>query len=296
MMTTPTIRPITNSETGLAAEIVRLIRPKQWIKNAFVFAPLIFSGNVKDGHADFRSAVAFAAFCLTASIGYVVNDLCDSERDREHPLKRLTRPIASGAVSKTQALIVIAMLALAAAGLLIAFQTGVIIPVLAAYLLLTLTYSFKLKHMPVLDLFSIALGFVLRVYAGAFAIHVHVSFWMFGTTLCLAIYLACIKRRQELILHGPSARGTLSYYSADLLNSYALVSAICAVNFYGFYLATMQPRFAPSMVFVLFGFFRYQYLAERLDEGESPTEVVWKDPYMALAVIAWGLFAVVILK
>jgi decaprenyl-phosphate phosphoribosyltransferase len=295
-MTTPTPTDLIASRTTLAADVIRLIRPKQWIKNAFVFAPLIFSGHAMDASAQRHSLVAFVAFCMASSIGYVVNDICDFEKDRRHPLKCFSRPIASGAISKSQARAIVGILAVGLIALLWMFQLTPVVTALSAYMLLTLLYSFKLKQMPIVDLFAIASGFVLRVYAGAEAIHVPVSFWMFATTFCLALYLACIKRRQELVLHGAGARGTLSYYSAPLLSSYALIATVCAVNFYGFYLATVLPRFSASLAFVLFGFFRYQYLVDNLGEGESPTEAIWKDPYMFLTVLAWGIFAVVILK
>jgi decaprenyl-phosphate phosphoribosyltransferase len=295
-MTTPTTSDLIASRTTLAGDVVRLIRPKQWIKNAFVFAPLIFSGHAMHTLPERRSLIAFIAFCMASSIGYVVNDLCDVERDRLHPLKCFSRPIASGAISKFQARLIIGVLALVLVGLVLAFELTPVVPALSAYMLLTFLYSFKLKQMPIVDLFAIASGFVLRVYAGAEAIHVPVSFWMFATTFCLALYLACIKRRQELVLHGANARGTLGYYSAPLLSAYALIATMCSVNFYGFYLATVLPRFSASLAFVLFGFFRYQYLVDNLGEGESPTEAIWKDPYMFLTVLAWGIFAVIILK
>jgi decaprenyl-phosphate phosphoribosyltransferase len=295
-MTTPTTSDLIAPRTTLASDIIRLIRPKQWIKNAFVFAPLIFSGHALDTIAERRSLLAFLAFCMASSIGYVVNDLCDVEKDRRHPLKCLSRPIAAGAITKFQARLITGILALALVGVLLTPELMPVVPALSAYMLLTFLYSFKLKQMPIVDLFAISSGFVLRVYAGAEAIHVPVSFWMFATTFCLALYLACIKRRQELVLHGASARGTLGSYSAPLLNTYALIAAICAVNFYGFYLATVLPRFSASLAFVLFGFFRYQYLVDSLGEGESPTEAIWKDPYMFLTLIAWGIFAIIILK
>jgi 4-hydroxybenzoate polyprenyltransferase len=161
--------------------------------------------------------------------------------------------------------------------------------------LLNFVYSVRLKHVPVLDLFILASGFVLRIYAGAVAIRVSLSFWMFITTLCLSLYLACGKRRQELLLSGRNSRAVLRNYSAPLLDTYLSISEISAIVFYGLFVSTTRPALAVTMPFVLFGLFRYRYLVEVRSEGENPTEALWSDAHLMLTVLFWAGMSVYVL-
>src|SRR4051812_23168953 len=176
--------------------LIRLLRPKQWVKNLFVLAPLIFSGLFTRRAEVLLAVFGTILFCVAASLVYVLNDLADRPHDALHPIKRLERPLVSGVVSVASARIMIGALA-------ICLLTGVfvsvpLVAVLVAYILLNVLYSVWLKHMPVVDIFCIAAGFVLRVYAGAVVIDVPLSSWMLITTLSIALYLAAIKRREEL--------------------------------------------------------------------------------------------------
>jgi 4-hydroxybenzoate polyprenyltransferase len=196
--------------------LFRLMRPKQWVKNIFVLAPLIFSGEFLRPESIKTSLLAFALFCVASSATYIVNDVHDIERDRRHPKKSLTRPLAAGKVSVMAALILLSVL------LLMLIFGGLVLPkavaVIAAYLALNAAYSFVLKHEPVIDIFTIAIGFVLRVLAGAVALEVPLSSWMFVTTLCLALYLASVKRKQELTQRGTEGREVLEKYSVALVD------------------------------------------------------------------------------
>ena len=209
--------------------LLQLLRPKQWIKNGFVAAPLLFSGTLFNTVALEHTLFAVWLFCLASSAVYIFNDLHDLDADRSHPEKVKTRPLASGRVSPLQAWLLLCLML----GLLIG--TGLYMPkvlgVLGSYLVLNFFYTLQLKQQPVLDLFCIALGFVLRVYSGAVALTVPVSNWMFITTLCLALYLATIKRRQEIQQHGKHSRKVLTQYSLPLLDYYAQISATCALIF-----------------------------------------------------------------
>ena len=266
--------------------ILSIVRPKQWIKNAFVLAPLIFSGKLHDPEAVFMAFLATVLFCVAASAAYVVNDIRDIERDRLHPKKSRTRPLASGAVSVRAALWLLAGLyAILAGGWFIAPQ---VVLVALAYLALNLAYSYYLKHQPVLDIFTIAIGFVLRVYAGAVALSVPLSSWMAITTLCLALYLAAIKRRQELIQSGVEGRRVLERYSVALVDRYAEMSATGALIFYSMFVMSTKPQLVGTIPLVLFGLFRYWYLVEQLDEGESPTDAVFADAPLLLTVLGWA--------
>ena len=170
--------------------LIKLMRPKQWVKNGFVLAPLVFSGEFLDLDAIGHALWAMLLFCVASSATYVINDMHDIERDRRHPKKSQSRPLAAGVVPVSAALFLLAGLYAVLLGAW--FVVPKVLGVIAAYLVLNLAYTFVLKHQPVVDIFTIAIGFVLRVYAGAVALSVPVSSWMFITTLCLALYLAAV--------------------------------------------------------------------------------------------------------
>lgn len=265
--------------------LLQLMRPKQWVKNAFVFAPLVFSRGYLDPSAVTAASLAFVLFCLASSASYIVNDIHDIEQDRQHPKKKLSRPLASGRVSHANALILLGVLLFFLA--LGAFAMPQVLAVIAAYLALNLAYTFVLKHQPVVDIFSIAIGFVLRVYAGAVALHVPLSNWMAITTLSLALYLAAIKRRQELASNGARSRAVLHAYTATLIDRYAEISATGALIFYSLFVMSTYPNLVFTIPLVIFGLFRYWYIVEQLDQGESPTDVILTDWSLALTVLAW---------
>ena len=267
------------------AGLIKLMRPRQWIKNAFVLAPLLFSGAFADPASVGQALLAMLLFCVASSATYTVNDLKDIERDRRHPTKSRKRPLAAGTVSVPAALALLVVLY----GVLVwgwFVQPGVILVILA-YVVLNLAYSFVLKHQPVLDIFTIAIGFVLRVYAGAQALAVPVSSWMFVTTLCLALYLASVKRRQELSQSGAEGREVLERYTVALVNRYAEMSATGALLFYSMFVMSSRPELVITVPVVLFGLFRYWYVVEKLDGGESPTDALLSDWPLIATVLAW---------
>ncbi|MFT5707904.1 MAG: decaprenyl-phosphate phosphoribosyltransferase [Oceanospirillaceae bacterium] len=265
---------------------LKLMRPKQWVKNVFVFLPLIFTGLFTDPDAVIQVLFAFVMFCLASSATYILNDWQDIEADRQHPTKQHSRPLASGQVSIRSAKFMLAILY--SILLVIAVFQPMVALVISGYIVLNLAYSFYLKHQPILDIFTIALGFVLRVYAGSVAIDVPVSGWMFITTLCLALYLGAIKRRQELLTSGPNTRGVLKEYSIELIDRYAEMSAIGALMFYSLFVMSEKPELVYSIPLVLYGLFRYWYLVDRHQDGESPTDVLYKDGQLVLTILIWG--------
>ncbi|MFC7436495.1 decaprenyl-phosphate phosphoribosyltransferase [Hydrogenophaga bisanensis] len=270
---------------GQMAGLIKLMRPRQWIKNAFVLAPLLFSGAFADPASVGQALLAMLLFCVASSATYTVNDLKDIERDRRHPTKSRKRPLAAGTVTVPAALALLVVLY----GVLVwgwFVQPGVILVILA-YVVLNLAYSFVLKHQPVLDIFTIAIGFVLRVYAGAQALAVPVSSWMFVTTLCLALYLASVKRRQELSQSGAEGREVLERYTVALVNRYAEMSATGALLFYSMFVMSSRPELVITVPVVLFGLFRYWYVVEKLDGGESPTDALLSDWPLIATVLAW---------
>jgi 4-hydroxybenzoate polyprenyltransferase len=264
---------------------LRLLRPKQWVKNTFVFAPLLFSGLITDSEAIKLAFSIFVIFCLASSATYVLNDFKDIENDKKHPIKSKSRPLATGEVSKNLALLIMASLYILIA-ITFLFWINIAI-VVTGYLLLNVAYTFYLKHQPVLDIFTIATGFVLRVFAGAVAIDVPLSSWMFITTLSLALYLASIKRRQELTKSGDSARSVLQYYSVNLVEKYAEMAATCAILFYSLFIISDKPNMVYTIPFVLFGLFRYWFIVETKDSGESPTDALFLDRILQLTILGW---------
>lgn len=265
--------------------LIKLMRPKQWVKNGFVLAPLVFSGEFLDVAAVQHALLAVLLFCLASSATYIVNDLHDIERDRRHPTKSKSRPLAAGIVSIPAALALLGGLYAALAwGWFVAPN---VILVIIAYMVLNLAYTFVLKHQPVVDIFTIAIGFVLRVYAGAMVLAVPVSSWMFVTTMCLALYLAAVKRRQELSQSGTEGRKVLEKYSVSLVDRYAEMAATGALVFYSMFVMSAKPELVITVPLVLFGLFRYWYVVETLDGGESPTDALLSDWQLLLTVVLW---------
>ncbi|MGP9824403.1 decaprenyl-phosphate phosphoribosyltransferase [Ectopseudomonas khazarica] len=281
----PTATAHTSLQRGKA--LLTLIRPRQWIKNSFVFAPLLFTGQFMSLPAVTSSVIAALLFCLASSAVYIVNDLHDIDKDRQHPVKARKRPLANGTLEKRHAVALLALLYLLLAG---AWHLGqqAVVAVAIAYMLLNLAYSFWLKHQPVIDIFTIAIGFVLRVYAGAAALSVPLSSWMFVTTLCLALYLAAIKRRQELAGNGDRSRNVLRYYSPELIDRYAEMSATGAVLFYSLFVMNTHPKLVVTIPLVLYGMFRYWFIVERNNAGESPTDALLSDWQLLATVALWG--------
>ncbi|MCZ7647512.1 MAG: decaprenyl-phosphate phosphoribosyltransferase [Planctomycetota bacterium] len=286
------------SETTLPAAppmrfaLLRLLRPRQWVKNGFVFAPLVFTGLFSEPHALGLACAMAVLFAAASAVTYVFNDLYDLESDRRHPKKRLRRPLAAGAVTPGAAWAVLGILeaavAAGAAGLAFHLGDAHAVAVLAVYQILNVLYTLKLKDVPIVDIFCVAAGFVLRVYAGAVVLSVPLSPWMLNTTLCLALFLVATKRLQEKKAHEDEARAVLREYPLSLLEYFTLLSAVGALIFYGIFVLTVRKELALSIPLVLFGFFRYRYIVECLDMGESPTDALWKDLPLALTVLAWA--------
>lgn len=269
----------------LIKEVIKLIRVKQWIKNGFVLAPLLFTGQFTEPTSLRNAAIAFVLFCLASSATYVVNDLKDIERDRLHPKKSKSRPLAAGSITTSLALLILAgIYVVLIAGFFLAPK---VMAAIVGYLALNLAYTFVLKHQPVIDIFTIAIGFVLRVLAGAIALNAPISGWMFVTTLCLALYLAAIKRGQELSHRGTEGREVLTKYTKALVDKYAEMSATCALVFYSMFVMESRPDLIITVPLVLFGLFRYWYVVDVLEAGESPTDALLADWPLLLTIITW---------
>ena len=266
---------------------LRLMRPQQWAKNLFVFAPLLFSGHFKDLTSITLACVAFGVFCAAASLVYVLNDLLDVEADRAHPIKRTKRPIASGHVSPKLAKQLIAGLGIAIL-LALAVWPALIAPVLS-YLVINVIYNFGVRGVPVLDLCIISLGFVTRVWAGAAVISVPLTPWIVLDTVFLALYLAAMKRRNEVRLLLGDSRKSIRGYSPGLINGISIVAALGALVGYTFFAIQVRQELAFTVPLVALGLWRFKVLADSLQNAESPTEALIKDwPMLAISAI-WAI-------
>jgi len=272
----------------------RLMRIDQWVKNLFIFAPVIFSTEVNVNSSWIQGLIAFAAFCLCASAIYVFNDIVDVEADRQHETKRFKRPIAAGKIQVNSASWF--AMALLAAGLAIGLFNFLVLASLFAYVILNLAYTLWLKHQPILDIFSIAIGFVIRVIAGAAAIHVEVSSWMAVTTFCLALYLAVMKRKAELNESSGAGRKVIEKYSKELITAMATLSASAAVVFYSLYCLTTKPQLVVTIPIVLFGIMRYSYLNDTGTRTQKPSEAIFTDLQLILAALLWAGLCIVTLS
>ncbi len=284
----------------MLAPLVRSLRPSQWPKNLFVLAPLVFGSRLGDAAAVTRALLALLAFCCAASAVYLVNDLRDREEDRLHPRKRL-RPLAAGTLSVPAAAAAVVALVAAAAALAFVLGGG-FSRVLAAYLLMNLVYTLWFKHMVILDVMCISLGFVLRVLAGAEATGVQVSSWLFLCTTFLALFLAFSKRRHEITLLAEGAAGqrpVLDHYSPAFLDQMINVVTASAVVSYALYAVapeTVAKFHTQGLIYtiplVLFGIFRYLYLMYQRDDERNPTEAILHDLPFLLNMALWGLAVV----
>lgn len=265
--------------------LLQLLRPKQWIKNSFVLAPLVFSGLFLDINSVKQSLLATFLFCIASSAAYIVNDIRDVENDRRHSKKSKSRPIAAGLITVRQALY---LLLLFYVSLIIAsYYVPKVMMTIGVYILINIAYSFVLKYQPVIDIFTIAIGFVLRVLVGTVALSAPISGWMLVTTLCLSLYLAAIKRRQELRENGAGGRKVLKRYSIGLVDRYSEMSATCALMFYSMFVMSARPQLIITVPLVIFGLFRYWFVVEELAAGESPTDVVFSDWQLLLTILFW---------
>jgi 4-hydroxybenzoate polyprenyltransferase len=283
---------------------VKLIRPKQWIKNLFVFAPLIFAKELFQWDPLVLTLRTFGAFCLTASMVYIINDMIDIEADRAHPKKRF-RPLAAGTLSKIAAFFILAFL-LALDVLLVVGMPQKFILLLGAYFIMNLAYTFKLKEVFLLDVFIIAAGFMLRVLGGAYGISVYVSSWIILCTLFIALFLGFAKRRGEIVAMQAagafSERKVLQHYRLAVLDQMLTITAAGTVISYALY--TVAPRTVFSFgtdkliyttVFVMYGIFRYMHLIHTTEAVENPAAVVSSDFPIIANVLLWVTACIVLI-
>ena len=277
--------------------LIASVRPEQWTKNLLLFAGLMFGGRLLDPGAVLKATEAFAIFCALSSAVYLYNDISDRDADRNHPLKR-TRPIASGELAVRTAGIAAAILA--AGGLAFAMRISPVFGALAgAYLVLLFLYSAALKHIVIIDVLTIAAGFVVRAVAGAVAVGVPIGPWLPVCTTLLALFLVLSKRRHELVLLGEGAtehRPILQEYSPYLLDQMIAVVTASTVIAYSIFATSAETaerlgtrRLGLTIPFVLYGIFRYLYLVHQKRGGGSPAATLVTDGPLLACVGLWAV-------
>lgn len=304
MNSTPTPTSSAASETAPSfslGNILRLIRVKQWVKNGFIFAALVFSQHLFEPEYAVKSAIAFVAFSFAASSVYVLNDLVDAPRDRLHPEKKF-RPIASGAVSPPAALALFGLLAAltAVATWMLPAKFGAVI---ALYLFANALYSWRLKHVVLVDVLMLASFYVMRVVAGGVAIEVPISSWLLLCTFFLSILLGAAKRQAELkSLGGNTTRAVLGDYNPALIDRMLMMSATASVICYALYTTSNRTvemfrteSLVYTTVFVIYGVFRYLHLLDKENLGENPTQILLTDTGTILNLLCWILTVVAII-
>ncbi len=288
--------------------LLKTMRPRQWTKNLIIYLPFIFTLRQywqpfsREMYAMFATATAaFVLFCILSGVVYLTNDLVDVEKDRLHPTKRF-RPLASSALSKTVAQFAIVFFLVVALPLCFWLDEwlGIVALVYSATMLL---YSYVLKHIVIVDVFTLAAGLVLRALAGAVAIHVPASPWLYVCTVLLALFIGFSKRRHELVLLEGAAidhRAILKEYSPEVLDemiSVTTASFVMAYSLYTFSAENLPKNHAMMLTipFALYVVFRLLYLVHVKNEGGSPEEMVLRDKSLFGALVAWGAVAVGIL-
>lgn len=272
-----------------APALIRLMRPHQWLKNAFVFAGLLFSGGWRDTALDLRVLSAFAAFCCISSLIYILNDWHDRASDALHPVKK-NRPLASGAVGGTPALVLAALLL--AGGWLLARDNRVLLLLLAVYALFNIAYSWRLKQVPVVDVSIIASGFMLRLLAGTVAVGIPPSRWLLLTGIFVALFLGFCKRKAETFQAEASQRAVLAHYPSALLDTFIAVTMTATLTTYSLFATSPEAllqhgeRLLYTVPVVIFGMLRYTYQVHR-GHGEDVARDLLRDPWLVGAGLLW---------
>ncbi|MGV0947849.1 UbiA prenyltransferase family protein [Empedobacter falsenii] len=281
---------------------LKLIRVNQWVKNLFVFLPIFFSGNLLNVDLFIESFYGFLIFSFVASSIYIINDYVDIEKDKKHPEKK-NRPLASGKISKQNALILFFFLVIITASLIFFFGNKQVAILVGIYFCMNLAYSFKLKHIAILDVMIIAFGFLLRVFVGGYMTSLIVTDWTILLVFDLALILALGKRRGELInaeLEGIT-RKSLDGYNINFLNSALAITCTVAVICYMMFILSLETQskfhhyIIYTFVFVFAAVLRYLQQTFVYAKTESPTKLIFKDHFLQILIVMWGICYVLLI-
>jgi len=278
-------------------EYLKLFRTQQYVKNLFIFVPLFFALQITNPIYLFKALIAFVAFSMSASGVYILNDCLDIEEDRQHPEKK-SRPLASGAVNKRVALVIMIFLWVVSC-LLMLSQSPFALGILVSYILLNIAYSFSLKHIAILDVVIISIGFVLRLFIGSAVTEIPLSQWIVIMTFLLALFMALAKRRDDVLIYqetGQKIRKVIEGYNLPFLDSAMMIMGAVVIVSYILYTATTltverlhSEYLYLTSLFVILGIMRYlQVIFVEKDSG-SPTKILLKDRFMHLTIVFWVL-------
>jgi 4-hydroxybenzoate polyprenyltransferase len=295
---------MTKQSSNNIVDVIKLLRPGQWVKNAFVAAPLLFARQYHDADQCLRTLTAAAGFCLASSAVYIFNDLCDRAEDQQHPTKK-NRPIASEAVTvPCAAIMAIVLVGLSLAPAFIVSSRYLYCVIL--YLAISFAYSMGIKHIAILDVMTIAGGFVLRIFAGSFAVDVPTSHWLVLCTIMVATFLGFAKRRSELVSlkeNSVNTRTVLQDYSVKFLDQVIAMVTGATIICYALYTVdarTLAQLGTHSMLLtvpcVMYGMFRYIYLAYHRGEGEDPTQMMLTDIPMLVNLVVWIILCYIVVS
>ncbi|MCP4188436.1 MAG: decaprenyl-phosphate phosphoribosyltransferase [Gammaproteobacteria bacterium] len=275
--------------------LIGLMRPHQYVKNLFIFMPIFFVGKVTDPGLLTSSIIAFVAFSLAASAIYVINDYKDIEADREHPRKQ-HRPLASGAVSPKAAFLLMFVLVVSGLGIM-ATLSFTAVGILLGYIVLNLAYSFWLKHIALLDVTIISVGFVLRLFVGATVTTISLSMWIVIMTFLLALFMALAKRRDDVLIFndtGKKMRQVIEGYNLQLIDSAMTIMAAVVIVAYILYTTSADSvqRLGSeylylTALFVILGIMRYLQITFVEQNSGSPTRIVLSDHFLQMTIAAW---------
>lgn len=276
-------------------DIIKLVRPHQYIKNLFIFLPIFFAHKISDPDLLVNAFLAFIAFSITASAVYIMNDYNDIEYDRLHPKKK-DRPLASGVITKSSAIILLLILGAGGLALMTILSLQSLI-ILVGYVLLNFAYSTRLKNVAILDVTIVATGFVLRLYVGAFATDTQLSIWIVVMTFLLALFMALAKRRDDVMLFnntGQKMREVIAGYNLQFLDSAMMIMSSVVIVSYILYTTSMEninklqsENLYLTAVFVILGILRYLQIALVENDSGSPTRIVLRDRFMQVTIACW---------
>ena len=284
-------------------DLLRLMRPHQWVKNSFVLTGLLFGHAWHDPALVTKVIIAFVAFCLTSSTIYIINDIVDIEQDKHHPTKR-NRPLPSGKLTIPTAAIFAVLLG-ATAFTLAYFASQIVVLILLIYAVMNIAYSLKLKHVVILDVFIIATGFMLRILAGTLGLGIPPSQWLLLCGLMVTLFLGFSKRRAEIIALSDDKsahRKVLEQYSAVLLDNMIVITGAGLIMSYSLY--TMNPEtirihgtanLIYTVPFVIYGVFRYIFLLHHQSSGGDPSKDLVRDPHMLIILLSWLIATIVLI-
>jgi 4-hydroxybenzoate polyprenyltransferase len=277
--------------------IIFLMRPHQYVKNLFIFLPLFFAGEITGGDLLLNAIIAFFAFSLFASGIYIINDHQDIESDLQHTKKKF-RPLAAGKVTTTHAFILMYILFFSGTALMASISLSAVV-ILGTYFILNIAYSFALKHVAILDVIIISIGFVLRLFIGSIVTNIELSSWIVIMTFLLALFIALAKRRDDILIYndtGNKMRKSVEGYNLEFIDSAMNIMAAVVIVAYIIYTTSIEvvnnldsEYLYLSSLFVVMGIMRYLQVSHVEKNSDSPTEIICKDLFLQITILAWIL-------